>query len=80
MQLNGDVAKWAALAGDRPRARRAARHALRDAPGVRGVALNFLWLVPARLLRTAASARARRRAERGVPASPVAPGTETSEA
>ena len=34
-QLNADVAKWAALAGDRPRARRAARHALRDAPGPR---------------------------------------------
>ena len=33
-ELNADVAKWAAMAGDRPRARRAARHALRDAPGI----------------------------------------------
>jgi glycosyltransferase involved in cell wall biosynthesis len=60
-QLNADVAKWAAMAGDRSRARRAARHALRDAPGPRSVLLLGLWLVPPRLLRAAASRRAGRR-------------------
>ena len=32
-RLNADVAKWAALAGDRPRARRAARHRCATPPG-----------------------------------------------
>jgi glycosyltransferase involved in cell wall biosynthesis len=61
-RLNGDVAKWAALAGDRTRARRAARHALRDAPGPRSLVMMGLWLVPAGILRSAAAWRSGRRA------------------
>jgi hypothetical protein len=60
-RLNADVAKWAALAGDRPRARRAARRSLRDAPGLRSLAMMGMWLVPAGLLRSAAAWRSRRR-------------------
>jgi glycosyltransferase involved in cell wall biosynthesis len=61
-QLNADVAKWAAMAGERQRARLAARRALRDAPSPRTVLLNGLWLVPAPVLRAAAARRAGRRA------------------
>ncbi len=66
-QLNADVAKWAAMAGERPRARRAARQALRDAPSPRTVLLNGLWLVPARVLRAGAARRAGRRASAEAP-------------
>jgi glycosyltransferase involved in cell wall biosynthesis len=70
-QLNADISKWAALAGDRPRARRAARHALRDAPGLRSLAMTGLWLVPAGLLRSAAAWRSGRRVEVAVAADEV---------
>jgi glycosyltransferase involved in cell wall biosynthesis len=49
-----ELSKWAALAGDRARARAASRQALRLAPSRRTLAMSFVVLIPAGILRAAA--------------------------
>ncbi len=54
--LMGEMAKWSALAGDRPTARDGAWKALRHAPSRRSLLLVLLAWAPAWLVRQAASA------------------------
>jgi glycosyltransferase involved in cell wall biosynthesis len=67
--LMADIAKWAAIAGDRATSRRFARAALRHDLTIRGVALFALALLPSalarRLGRLAAWSRSRRPADPG---------------
>jgi hypothetical protein len=49
-----ELSKWAALAGESARARAASRQALRLAPSRRTLAMSFVVLVPAGILRAAA--------------------------
>jgi glycosyltransferase involved in cell wall biosynthesis len=48
-RAQAELAKWAALAGDGPRARRAARSALVDAPSPRSLMMVALSMIPSRL-------------------------------
>jgi glycosyltransferase involved in cell wall biosynthesis len=57
--LMGEMAKWAAIGGDRVTARRAARSALRYAPAVRSLLLNVLAWSPQWLAQRLAARSAR---------------------